>query len=208
MTTVTCFNECKEGWNMHNQQLMVAHGVQDEVRGVGGKIACPFLDSDSSVHIQDGAREKVHHTDFFTCLHCSFSVCVISLIQSSCKCPALDAPCSNLLSRPAALYYFFLACPLFHYLPRLRHQCHFVRVSCVCVSLLLRRLALCMPCAPVYCSPHQFFSLCVPPPDSSPCVSDCNNTHAVSGGENAYGMGQGEGRRRVRKACTLFQNKG
>jgi len=44
MTTVTCFNECKEGWNMHNQQLMVVHGVQDEVRGVGGKIACPFFE--------------------------------------------------------------------------------------------------------------------------------------------------------------------
>ena len=48
----------------------------------------------------------MHHTDFFTCLHCSFSEYVISLIQSSCKCAALDAPCSNLLSRPAALYHF------------------------------------------------------------------------------------------------------
>jgi len=95
MTVVTCFNECKEGWNMHNQYLMVTHGVQDEVRGIGDKIACPFFDSDSSVHIQDGEREKTHHTDFFTFLYYSFSVCVISLIQSSCECPALDAPSSN-----------------------------------------------------------------------------------------------------------------
>ena len=49
-----------------------------------------------------GAREKMHSTDFFTFLHYSFSVYVISLIQSSCKCRGLDAPCSNLLSRPAA----------------------------------------------------------------------------------------------------------
>ena len=120
-----------------------------------------------------GSREKMHHTDFFTCLDLFFFVCVISLIQSSCKCPALDAPSSNLLSRPKALYHFFLARPLFHYLPQLRHQCRFVRVSCACVSLCSQRLASCMPCAPVYCSPYQ-----------------------------------GEGRRRVRKTCTISQNKG
>jgi len=66
MTTVTCFNECKEGWNMHNQQLMVAHSTQDKVRGVRGKIACPFFDSDSSVHIQDGGKgENASHRLFY-----------------------------------------------------------------------------------------------------------------------------------------------
>jgi len=56
MTTYTCFNKCKEGWNIHNQQLILARGVQDKVLDVGGKIACPFFDSDSSVYIQDGGK--------------------------------------------------------------------------------------------------------------------------------------------------------
>jgi len=66
MTTYTCFNECKEGMNIHNQHLILPCGVQDEVRGVGGKIACPSFDSDSSVHIQDGGKgENASHRLFF-----------------------------------------------------------------------------------------------------------------------------------------------
>jgi len=71
-----------------------------------GKIACPFLDSDSSVHIQNGGKGEMHRTDFFTCMHCSFSVCVISPIQSSCMFRALDAVFFNKLSRSAVLYRF------------------------------------------------------------------------------------------------------
>jgi len=66
MTTYTYFNECKEGWKIHNEQLMLAHGVQADVRGVGGQIACPFFDSDFSVHIQDGGKgENASHRLFF-----------------------------------------------------------------------------------------------------------------------------------------------
>jgi len=66
MTTYTYFNECKEGWKIHNEQLMLAHGVQADVRGVGGQIACPFFDSDFSVHIQDGGKEEnASHRLFF-----------------------------------------------------------------------------------------------------------------------------------------------
>ena len=183
---------------------MVARGVQDEVRGVRGKIACPFLDSDSSVHNQDGGKgENASHRLFYV-----FALLFFCMRHLADSVQLQVSPCSNLLSRPTVLYHFLLARPLFHYLPRLCHQCHFLRVSCVCGSLCSQRLALCMPCVPVYCSPHQFFSLCVPPLDSSPHVSDCNNTHAVSGGENAYGMGQGENRQRVRKGCTLSQKQG
>jgi len=193
---------------MHNQQIMVAHGVQDEVRGVGGKIACPFFNSDSSVHIQDGAREKMHHTDFFTCLHCSFSVCVISLIQSSCKCPALDAPSSNLLSRPAVLYHFFpRSSPVSLSSPLASSMSLCACVVRVCIALLAATRIVYALCVCILFATSILLSLRAPP-DSSPRVSDCNITYAVLGGENAYGMGQGEGRRRVRKACTLSQNKG
>jgi len=193
MTTVTCFNECKEGWNMHNQQFMVAHGVQDEVRGVGGKIACPFFDSDSSVHIQDGVKgENASHRLFyvfallFFCMrHLADSVqlqvssvgrTLFKLaVKASRYVPFFSRSSPASLSSPLASSMSLCAC-----------------VVRVCIALS-QRLASCMSCAPVYCSPHQFFSLCVPPPDSSPRVSDCNITHTVSGGENAYGMGQGEG---------------
>jgi len=50
----------------HAKPATRIHGMQDEVRGVGGKIACPFLDSDLSVHIQDACKgENASHRFFY-----------------------------------------------------------------------------------------------------------------------------------------------